>query len=61
MLANAVALNTILGRAAEARECWERLEKMAEGRREHALVAGLRARREEFGRAAGKFSPRFEI
>lgn len=58
ILANALVLNTILGREAETAELKAKLESIPW---EHALVKDLRAKRDLFESARAKYSPKFEV
>ncbi|KAI9705793.1 MAG: hypothetical protein M1820_005041 [Bogoriella megaspora] len=57
VLANAVVLNTILGKEKEAKEAQSKLEKFAP---EHAMLADLATKREAFAAAKEKYAPKFE-
>lgn len=58
VLANAVVLNTVLGKAAEAEALRERLRAVRPG---HVLLRDLERKREGWEAAKGKYTPRFEI
>lgn len=55
MIANALVLNTLLGRTEEV----ERLK--ASLSEEHALKQDLAAKKEAFQAALGKYNPKFEV
>ncbi|KAI9665057.1 MAG: hypothetical protein M1821_006505 [Bathelium mastoideum] len=55
-LANAVVLNTILGKTKEAQQVRQRLEKV-DG--EHVMLRDLRSKSEAFEAARAKYSPQF--
>lgn len=58
VLANAVVLNTVAGKRKEAEELKARLEKVNPS---HALVVGLKEKKEAFESAKAKYSPVFEV
>jgi len=58
VLANAVVLNTILGKTAEAEEVKGRLRGVAPG---HVLLRDLQAKRDGWEVAKGRYNPRFEV
>ncbi|KAL9062381.1 MAG: hypothetical protein Q9157_008970 [Trypethelium eluteriae] len=57
VLANAVVLNTILGKSKEAQDSREKLEKL---NAEHVLLKELNGKREAFEAARAKYAPQFE-
>lgn len=58
MLANAVVLNAILGKAGEAEEMKTRLRTVMPG---HVLLRDLEAKRGAWEAAKGRYNPRFEV
>ncbi|KAF2201645.1 hypothetical protein GQ43DRAFT_440392 [Delitschia confertaspora ATCC 74209] len=57
-IANMIVLNTILGNTAETEELKAQLENVNP---EHRALAEWREKREEFTRAMGRYSPKFEV
>lgn len=58
VLANAVVLNTVMGKRAEAKELLERLRGVDEG---HEMCRGVERGRERFEEARGRYKPVFEV
>jgi coatomer protein complex subunit epsilon len=57
-IANLIVLNTLLGKQAESTELKSQLQSSAP---QHRAVTDWAAKKEEFAKAASKYTPKFEV
>ena len=57
-IVNLIVLNTILGRQEQVEEGMKKLEQVAP---KHKFLEDWKLKREEFGKAAGRYQPKFDI